>query len=395
MYKHRKKIVAGLAGFLALLMVLSIVVMALPARADDVSEESLNSLKNKQNALASEKKALEGDLSSLKSQERSALAEKSNLENQLSVLDQQIANSEQLIAALDVEIATTEAKIEAAVGDEEAEFELYKKRVRAMEESSHVSDWAVLLGATSFSDFLARMEVVRDIVAYDTALMASLKATREEIEALKAELEADRAFNESVKAELELQKVEATEKSVEIDTLLEGIEQEKEYTQDEIAKLAEEIKKYDAEIDRIAKELAKRKTYVGGDYLWPLPYPYYNNYITQGYKYRTHQITGVYSLHNGIDIGAPRGTNIFAANTGTVIVSEYNKAWGEYVMIDHGGGNVTLYAHMSKRLVSVNQEVTQGDVIGLVGTTGYSTGNHLHFTVYVDGASVNPMKYFS
>lgn len=395
MYKHRKKIVAGLAGFLAVLMILSIVAMALPASAAEVSESSLNELKRQQSALSNEKKSLEGDLSNLKSQERSALAEKSNLENQLSVLEQQIATSEQLIAALDDEIAAKEQEIAAAVVDEEEEFALYKKRVRAMEESSHVSTWAVLLGATSFSDFLARMEVVRDIVAYDTELMASLKSIREGIEALKEGLEEDRAFNESVKAELELQRVEATEKSVEVDALLDEIEQEKTYTEEEIAKLADEIIKADQEIDRMIKELAKRSTYVGGDYLWPLPYPYRKNYITQGFKYRVHQITKVYSLHNGVDIGAPKGTEISAANTGTVIISEYSKAWGEYVVIDHGGGNETLYAHMSKRLVSVNDEVAQGDVIGLVGSTGYSTGNHLHFTIYVNDKSVDPMKYFS
>lgn len=397
MYKHKKKLVAIFSGFLALLMILSVVAMALNAgAADDISEKNLNSLKAQQKKLANDKKALQGELSGLQSQERNAMATKTNLENQLSVLDEQIATSEALIASYDEQIAEKEVEIANAQQDEADEFALYKKRVRAMEENSHVSDWAVLLGATSFSDFLARAEVMRDIANYDNELMKSLKEIREGIEALKAGIEEDKTFSEEVKADLESQKEEAKQKEAEVDTLLGELKQQKEYTSEELAKITKEIDACAAEADRVAKELAKRKKYVGGDYLWPLDYPYTpkSSYITQEYKYRTHQITGKYTLHNGLDIGCPLGTPIHAANSGTVIVSEYNKAWGEYVQIDHGGGNVTLYAHMSKRLVKVGQEVAQGDVIGKVGSTGYSTGYHLHFTIYVNGASVNPRKYF-
>ena len=392
--KYKKQIVMVLAAFLAVLMVLSIVVMALPAKAADVSEKSLNNLKSEQNRLMNDKKALQNELAGLQSQERSAIAEKSNLESQLSVLDEQITNAEMLISALDEEIANKEQEIVLAMEDEDDEYELFKRRVRAMEESSHVSPWAVLLGATSFSDFLARSEVVRDVIDYDNDLMDDLRGVRESIESLKAGLEDDRAFNASVKEELEAARDEATAKAAEVESLIKGLQEEQTYTSGEIEKLTKEINDCSKEIDRVAKELAKRKTYVGGDYLWPLPYPYYSNYITQGFKYRKHQITGVYGLHNGIDIGAPNGTTIFAANSGTVIQSGTNSAWGEYIMIDHGGGNVTLYAHMSKRLAKVNQEVKQGETIGYVGLTGYTTGYHLHFTIYVNGTAVDPMKYF-
>lgn len=392
--KYKKQIVMALAAFLAVLMVLSIVVMAVPAKAADVSESSLNNLKSEQNRLMNDKKALQNELAGLQSQERSAIAEKSNLENQLSVLDEQITNAETLIAALDEEIERKEQEIVLAMEDEDDEYALFKKRVRAMEESSHVSPWAVLLGATSFSDFLARSEVVRDVIDYDNNLMDDLRDVRESIEDLKAGLEDDRAFNESVKEELVTARDEATAKAAEVEGIIKGLQDEQSYTTAEIEKLTKEIADCDKEIDRVAKELAKRKTYVGGDYLWPLPYPYYSNYITQGFKYRKHQITGVYGLHNGIDIGAPNGTTIFAANSGTVIQSGTNTAWGEYIMIDHGGGNVTLYAHMSKRLAKVNQEVKQGETIGYVGLTGYTTGYHLHFTIYVNGTAVDPMKYF-
>lgn len=392
MYKHKKKLVAIFSGFLALLMILSVVAMALNAgAADDISEKNLNNLKTQQKKLANDKKVLQNELSGLKSQERDAMATKTNLENQLSVLDEQISTSEALIASYEQQIAEKEVEIANAQQDEADEFALYKKRVRAMEENSHVSDWAVLLGATSFSDFLARAEVMRDIANYDNELMKSLKEIREGIEALKAGIEEDKAFSEEVKADLESQKEEAKEKEAEVDTLLGELKQKKEYTSEELEKITKEIDACAAEADRVAKELAKRKKYVGGKFIWPLES---NFTVTQEYKYRTHQITGKWTLHNGIDIGANTGTPILASNGGTVIVSEYNKAWGEYVQIDHGAGYVTLYAHMSKRLVKVGQEVAQGDVIGKVGSTGYSTGPHLHFTIYENGASVNPRKYF-
>lgn len=392
MYKHKKKLVAIFSGFLALLMILSIVAMALNAgAASDISEQNLKTLKDKKNQLANDKKVLQNALSGLQSQERDAMATKTNLENQLSVLDEQIATSEALIESYDEQIAEKEVEIELAQQDEADEFALYKKRVRAMEENSHVSDWAVLLGATSFSDFLARAEVMRDIANYDNELMQSLKEIREGIQAMKADIEEDKAFSEEVKADLEAQKEEAEQKSKEVDELLGELKNKKDYTAEELAKITKEIDDCAAEADRVAKELAKRKKYVGGEYRWPLE----NNFtVTQEYKWRTHQITGKYTLHNGIDIGAQTGTPILAANSGTVIVSQFNTAWGEYVQIDHGGGNVTLYAHMSKRLVKVGQEVKQGDVIGKVGSTGYSTGPHLHFTIYVNGASVDPRKYF-
>lgn len=126
--------------------------------------------------------------------------------------------------------------------------------------------------------------------------------------------------------------------------------------------------------------------------MWPLPAA--NNVVTCKYGMRTHPITGVYKLHTGVDLRATKGTNIYAANNGTVTTATYNKAYGNYVVIDHGGGVATLYAHMSKINVSRGQTVTQGTVIGLVGSTGYSTGPHLHFEVIRNGKYTNPIDEF-
>ncbi len=410
MFKHRKKLIAILAGFLALLLVVSLLAMAMPALRVRAAE-SLSDLKTKKANLQSQKNKLSGELNELKSQEQSAMSEKVNLEEQIEVLIEQIATSEEIIAALDEQIEIKTKEIAEAEQDEADEYELFRKRVRAMEENKTTSYLGVLLGAGSFSELLSRLEVINDIVTYDRDVMASLKDARERKENAKQELEADRAESAQIKWELEQQQKEAEEKSEQVDALLEQLNSDYEFTAAEIARIQSDIDAAQKEIARIEEEQrkaeeARRKAeeekrraaeqakYVGGKFLWPLPSPYYSNYITQGFCYRVHQFTGKYGLHGGIDVGCPTGTSIYAANSGTVVTSTRVKSYGNYVMIDHGGGVYTLYAHMSSRLVSAGDKVTRGQVIGKVGMTGYATGPHLHFEIRKNGNYVDPMKEF-
>ncbi len=396
MFKYRKTIIAVMSGFLALLLIISFVAMALPpVRVSAAS--SLNSLKSKKTSLQSQKDELANELTAIQADKNNKLSEKSNLDAQIEVLNEQISTSEQLIAALGEQIVSCEAEIAEAEVAEAEEFELFKKRVRAMEESGTTSYLGVILGAESFSDMLARVEVITDIMTYDRELMAELKATRERKEEAKAELEASLAENESIQAELVSQRKEASDKSAQVDALLAEIDESYQLTSSEIAALESDISAVQKEIAKIEEEqrkAAQQSKYVGGDFLWPLPSPYYTNYLTQGFKYRVHQFTGKYGLHGAIDIGCPKGTNIYAANDGTVVTSTYIGSYGNYVMIDHGGNVYTLYAHMSQRLVSKGDKVTRGQVIGKVGSTGYSSGPHLHFEIRENGTYVDPLTKF-
>ena len=146
----------------------------------------------------------------------------------------------------------------------------------------------------------------------------------------------------------------------------------------------------EARIKLLAAANASGTPYVGGDFVWPVPG--YNG-ITSKFGMRTHPITGVYKLHTGVDIGAPTGANFVASNKGIVIAAEYNTAYGNFVMIDHGGGIQTLYAHGSQIVTSVGQEVNAGDVVLKVGSTGYATGPHAHFEVRINGTPVEPLTY--
>ena len=203
------------------------------------------------------------------------------------------------------------------------------------------------------------------------ATQAEAIETKELMDANKAELDAQHASK--VKA---LQKAEA-EKAAANKAYADMIEKEED--------LMEQYKK-------AAAQLASQSTYVGGKFMWPLPAA--NNVITCKYGYRTHPVTKKYKLHTGIDLRASTGTKVYAANKGTVTTSGYSSAWGNYIIINHGGGYTTLYAHLSRRNVSKGATVKQGDVIGLSGNTGYSTGPHLHFEINKNGSSYDPLKEF-
>ena len=143
---------------------------------------------------------------------------------------------------------------------------------------------------------------------------------------------------------------------------------------------------------KAAAQLSAQSTYVGGKFMWPLPAA--NNVVTCKYGYRTHPVTKKYKLHTGIDLRCSTGTNVYAANGGTVTTSGYSSAWGNYIIINHGGGYTTLYAHLSSRKVAKGATVKQGTVIGKSGNTGYSTGPHLHFEINRNGSSYDPLTEF-
>jgi murein DD-endopeptidase MepM/ murein hydrolase activator NlpD len=206
---------------------------------------------------------------------------------------------------------------------------------------------------------------------------------------------------EATEAELEASKTELDERKAELDTQITAAQQlvaeitaeESEYTAAK-AELEAQEEAVTKQINQLLAQLAAQNTTVVSEsgYLWPLPgYTSISSY----FGYRTHPVTGqVNSFHGGIDIPAPKNTKILASRSGQVIISAYNSSYGNYVVLNHGNNQVTLYAHMNSRAVSVGDTVKQGQVIGYVGTTGSSTGYHLHFEVRINGTQVNPLQFF-
>ncbi len=262
------------------------------------------------------------------------------------------------------------------------------KRLRAMYKNGETGMLAVLFGSSSMSELMTNMDMVQRIYESDADLLADMEDAygvlvekKEELQKLKESLIAEEEALEADKDDLNADKAALAAKKKEVDADNRELERQ-------IDKLNDEAKALTAEIIK----LQTAESYVGGAMLWPSQA---SKYVSSPFGNRLHPILKVIKFHTGIDIAAGSGTNILAANGGTVMSACYNSGYGYMIMIDHGGGIVTLYAHCSKLLVSKGAKVKRGQVIALVGSTGMSTGPHLHFEVRINGEYKNPLEYVS
>ncbi len=322
-------------------------------------------------------------------------AKSSRLAGEIKALEQKIYSSQLSINQLEKDINATKAEIVVALEElevKQAEVNEQNKdlnaRLRAMYKNGEVGMLSVLLGSVSMSDFMTNMDIIERIYDADANVLATLQYQYSEIQkerdnllALKDKLETQQSSLAAQKASMASQKTEVAAKKTEIDK--------------DNAVLEDQIDALNAEADKlIASILGLQGTgdYVGGSMIWPAAA---STRVTSPFGNRLHPILKRYKMHTGIDIGAAGGTNILAANAGVVIQAGWNNSYGYMVMVDHGGGIVTLYAHSSKLLVKKGDVVTRGQTIAKVGSTGMSTGNHLHFEVRVNGKYVNPLNYVS
>lgn len=256
----------------------------------------------------------------------------------------------------------------------------------------------MLLNSKSFSDLLERYAVVKQIVKYDSNRLDELRAIAEQIAAIKEELESEKATLVSLKADETAEKNTLESKRAESQAIIDSLQSDKSSLEKALADQEAAEAAARAEIKRLAEQQAAAARSSGstsvpskysGTMIAPASGP-----VTSPYYMRVHPVTGKLRQHTGIDYGAPYGSDIVAAASGTVLVAGYNSGgYGNYVVINHGGGITTLYAHASRLCVSAGQSVSQGQVIAKVGSTGMSTGPHLHFEVLVNGAHTNPANY--
>lgn len=417
--KARKRFVAILAVILALLILLPILITVFSGMAYAVTQADIDALKEQKEALQAEQDELQITIDGLEAEQASALERKAALDEQNELARQEIELINEQIDIYDQLIANKQIELDEAIAAEEEQVEKYRTRMRAMEEEGTLSYLSILFEATSFSDFLSRIDMIREIMERDSELEANFIAAREHVETVKADYEATQAAQEiskaellDRKAELELEIEDACELIAAIEADLETYEAE--YLANEAAEAAldEEIYAKIAELEaqRLAEEAAKNEqnkdqnqndgggeadrapgTEVpAGMFIWPTTG--YN--VTSQWGYRIHPIFGVQKFHSGIDIAVNSGEPIYAAASGTVVTAVYSSSYGNYVMISHGNGYYTLYAHMTNYIVTTGQSVTQGQVIGYVGSTGWSTGPHLHYEVRVNGSTIDPMSCY-
>ena len=392
----RRVLFGGLAAVLALLLLLPMVTMILGG-AGAVTQSEIDALKAEQAASQARQDELEEQLADVEADQAEAQQRRQLLQAQLDAINNEIENIDKQIAYYDAEIAQKEEEQAEAEANEEAQYELFCQRVRAMEEEGTVSYWSILFNSESFSEMLDRLADIDAVMDYDNQVMDELIAIREEIIALRTQLETSRAEEQAARDQQAAKQAEQQAKVAEAQKLLDQINADVAEVNRQLDAESEAAAEIQAEIAQKQKQLEeqRRQNNITIDsetsYLWPLP-GYYR--LSSLFGYRIHPITGEAHSHTGIDIPAPGNTPILACKSGQVVTSAYHYSYGNYVVIDHGNGNSTLYAHMSSRAVSEGDMVTQGQTIGYVGTTGSSTGNHLHLEVRDNYTRVDPESKF-
>lgn len=333
---------------------------------------------------------------------KAAAVTKAQETNNLADIRKQIESEGQKLADIRNQVKTTEENIRKTGKElQEAEErvqsrdEMLKSRVRLMYTNGFVSYMEVLFEATSFSDFLDRYQALQSIINQDKEILKENKRNMDEIAQKKKEVDqqlvqyqADMAEQEAVQSEL---MAKEKQKEVLIASIAKQEEQAEHLSEDQ----EEAMKKLAAEKSKLWAEKNKNKQvaqYTGGKFNWPLPG---RTTISSGFVHRINPVTKRSENHKGIDIPAPAGTPIQAAAPGTVIIAQWMSGYGNTIVIDHGSGLQTWYGHARSLAVEEGDQVKAGDVVSYVGSTGQSTGNHLHFEVRKNGDPVDPIPYVS
>lgn len=371
----------------------------------------LQKLREEQSGIQKKRTALSAEIAENKMQTQSVVEQKSDIDRQIELSNETIDNYNAQIQQYSLLIAEKQKELDEAELHETQLQEQYKARLRSMEETGTVSYWSILFKASSFSDLLDRVDMIHEIAKSDQLMMKKLSEATEAVQQSREELEQEQQQMQTARDELAAQEAQLEMQRAEADALLLQIAEECE-------KMTAEYQGYLAQEDALSKQVAKaekdyyqalakeeaarlaelnkQNNYVPANkdssgFLYPLPY---RVAITDSYGYRTHPVTGKKTTwHNGVDLAAGAGTAIYATKSGTVTTALRSDIWGNYVVINHGDGFSSLYAHMQGLIVKAGDYVKQGQTIGYVGSTGLSTGPHLHFTIYYNGADVNPMSY--
>lgn len=449
--KNRKLFLSVIAGLLVFAMLSSYFTNVLP---NDVRAASSGELKEQLDELKEDREALMGQIAELEKQQaenyhdmESIIQQKSIIDQQISLLYKEIANVNKQIATYSLLIADKQEELELAQKRLDELNKQNKERIRAMEEEGELSYWSVLFQANSFSDLLDRLNMIGEIAAADRRRLEEMEEAAKTVADAQAVLTAEKAELEKTKAELEETQKVLDAKNAEADMLLADLvkvsenledlhnrfEKEEEDFLDQIAKAEQdyydkldeeasisasiqasieasiqESKWLDESIQESIEEsirqeqAAKPTSPTGGTpsygspnnpsgVMWLVPCEY--SRVSSPFGYRWHPTTGEWSMHKGVDLAAPKGTPIYATRSGYVNVATYHETAGYYITINHQDGYTSVYMHMTHYIVEPGEYVKAGQLVGYVGSTGRSTGPHLHFGIHYKGTYVNPMDY--
>ncbi len=421
--KKRKRLISILAGIMAAVMVLTLLISILPVRSYALSSSQIrtqiNGLQNEKNKIRSQIADLKKQYEKNNDEIKDIVAKKNVIDQEIGLLHAEVNNINEQIGAFSLLIADKQDELDNAQDRYDTMNSDYKTRIRAMEEDGTLSYWEVLFKATSFSNLLDRINMVDEIAASDRRRLKELGEAADAVASAKEDLALEKAELEVTKAELDETQKELDAKREEADAVIkeliakgEEIEGLKEELEGEdqmlLAQIAAMEKEYTAA--KAAEYAAYMATYTTvppatsatgggttsapvGSSNWLRPCSYVK--VSSPFGPRTSPTAGASTYHQGIDLAGSAGTPIYASRTGRVTLATYSNSAGYYVSINHGDGYSSIYMHMTNFVVSAGQTVSAGQLIGYMGSTGISTGNHLHFGIALNGAYVNPASYLS
>ena len=364
---------------------------------DDILQEE-NRDNNKLDDLQIEKSDLENEIKESNEQIQFIEGELTKTVAEIAAINQKIVDKQMEIETLEAQeidllayIAKAEEELNKSNQRYNSQKEILEKRLVAMYEMGETSYLEVLLNSTSITDFLSNCYLIEEITKADTELLENVEAEKKYNKKLKEAFETKKLVLSASRETREKHAISLANMSTIKNSRLKQLSEEELVLHQMIEEYQNQIAEIETEIRLLALANVGEE-YVGGVMAWPVPG--YTR-ITSQFGMRTHPITGVYKLHTGVDIGAPRGVQFIAANDGIVTYAGYNTAYGNMVIVDHGGGITTLYAHGDRILVNVGDSIYQGNPVLEVGTTGYSTGPHAHFEVRINGQYVEPLNYIT
>ena len=372
-------------GFIAVVLTTFVLGSSvLPLQADELSD-----LRNKQQQLEQKEQKARGELKQLTNTADKLEQLIKDLASQISVAKANLEKKEIAYNKAVQEVTIAEEKLREKEKELEERRGVLRERVRAIYIEGQVSYLEIILASEDFGDFITRLEYFNRIVDSDQRILADINQKKQEVEKKKEELIVQRDHAAKLKGEAAQAKADLDRKNSDYKVALNNNKK----AQDDIF---EQIDQMEADSNALAEKIRKLTAKSSGKVhgtisTYPLP-GYYN--VSSSYGWRIHPVTGKKSLHTGTDLPAPTGTKVIAAGAGEVILAGWYGAYGNAVIVDHGGGYTTLYGHNSSLNVSVGDMVTAGQTVSYVGSTGWSTGAHLHFEVRVNGNTTDPMAFF-
>lgn len=399
-----RKIKSLLALLLCVAMCSGLVLETMPVTVHAVTQAEIDALKAQRDAIKAQRQEKQAVVEQLEAEKASVVEQKRAMDERNTYTLQQIQLNSDEIKLYDEMIADKELELINAQQLEQQQLERYRSRVRAMEENGNLNYFAMIFKSNNLGEMLTAMDDIGEIMENDQALKDAYTRARENTEEVKLEYE---AYKEDIEAKQEVLREEQKELEKDIEEatkLILDLEKDLENRQAEFDAISAEEDAANAAIDKLIAQMEAERAAASvgsagggtasgtGSFVFPVASYVY---ISSRFGMRVHPITGQYKSHTGMDIASNQGTAVYACDSGTVALAGWNGGYGNCIIIDHGNGYRTLYGHLSVISVSEGQTVSQGNTIGQVGSTGNSTGPHLHLEVFKNGNRIDPEQFYS